>query len=324
MLWIAAVVSTLAAAWLAAGEAALASGAKPSFTVSPDGLLTPRFAKSKHDYAVRCQPHDTVLHVEGARGWRVRTGHGPFRRKSFDVKLHANSAKAVRVGFRKADGGGSSAYYVRCLPASFPEYSFHRDEPGGPEMFSLQLGGHYAAIFDRNGVPIYWYVASGEPDNFQVLPDGTIAFDPVDELSFQTGDYEIRTLTGRLLRVVRGAAGAAADIHEIQLLPNGNYLIGAQVNYPGVDTSAYGGSASSTVTGIQIQEQTPDGDVVWTWSSQDHIGLEETGRWWDNPALDNQPYDIGSLELGRSRGQAPPAALLPSPRRRLRDRSSNR
>ncbi len=291
MMWAATALS-MALVCPAVSEAASAADERPSFTVSPGDSLPPRFAKAKHDYAVRCLPHETVLHVEGASGWRARVGHGPFRPGSFDQKLHANSEKAVSVGFRKAGGGGRSAYYVRCLPGDFPEYSFRRDAPGGPGLFSLQLGSRYAAIFDRNGVPIYWYVASGEPDNFQVLPDGTIAFDPVDVLSFQTGDYEVRTLTGRLLRVVSGAAGAAADIHEIQLLPNGNYLIGAQVNYSGVDTTPYGGSANSTVTGIQIQELTPDGDLVWSWDSRDHIGLEETGRWWDTPALDNQPYDV--------------------------------
>ena len=123
------------------------------------------------------------------------------------------------------------------------------------------------------------------------MTDGTIAFDPVDQASLQTGDYEIRTLRGRLLRVVRGAGGATADIHEIQLLPNGNYLIGAQVEYQD-DVTAYGGSPSSTVIGIEIQEITPDGDLVSSWDSRDHIGLEETGRWWDQSILDNEPYDV--------------------------------
>ena len=88
-----------------------------------------------------------------------------------------------------------------------------------------------------------------------------------------------------------GAGGATADIHEIQLLPNGNYLIGAQVEYQ-ADATAYGGSPTSTVIGIEIQEVTPDGDLVSSWDSRDHIGLEETGRWWDQSILDNEPYDI--------------------------------
>jgi hypothetical protein len=284
------VIAIAALAWAAFGSSASASARSPSFSVQPKGLMQPDFAKRKHDYAVRCQPKVTELRVEGAKGWRIRIGHGSFQRRDIVRKLHANSEAATNVAFRKANGKRRT-YHLRCLPGDFPAFSFDREAPGGPKLFSMQLGGHYAAIFDRNGVPVWWYRASGEPDNFQVLSDGTLAFDPVDEASFQTGDYEIRTLKGRLLRVVRGAHGAVADIHEIQLLPNGNYLIGAQVKYQ-ADTSAFGGSADSTVLGIQIQELTPDGDLVWHWESRGHIGLDETGRWWDNQILDDQPYDI--------------------------------
>ena len=56
--------------------------------------------------------------------------------------------------------------------------------------------------------------------------------------------------------MVRGAEGATADIHEIQLLPNGNYLIGAQVEYQ-ADATAYGGSPSSTVIEGPSSDRTP-------------------------------------------------------------------
>ena len=167
--------------------------------------MQPDFAKRKHDYAVRCQPKVTELSVEGTKGWRIRVGHGPFQRRDIVKKLHANSQAATNVAFRRTNGKQLRTYHLRCLPGDFPAFSFDRDAPGGPKLFSMQLGRRYAAIFDRNGVPVWWYRASGEPDNFQVLPDGTLAFDPVDEASFETGDYEIRTLKGRLIRVVRGA-----------------------------------------------------------------------------------------------------------------------
>ena len=41
----------------------------------------------------------------------------------------------------------------------------------------MQLFSRWAVVFDRNGAPVWWYRASGEADNFQILPDGTIAFD---------------------------------------------------------------------------------------------------------------------------------------------------
>ena len=283
-------LAVLVAIVAATASAGSASAARPSFDVGSAKAMTPKYRFDRHDYGVRCGPEADRLNIDGARGWRTRVGSGRFHGGDRTVRLRKRSARETRVTFRKRASGKTSTYHVRCLPRTFPDYSFRRIAPGGPKLFAMQLGYRWAAIFDRNGAPVWWYRASGEPDNFQILPDGTIAFDPVDQADFQTGDYEIRTLRGRLLRVIRGANGAAADIHEIQLLPNGNYLIGAQVKYK-ADATAYGGSADSTVIGIEIQEITPDNELVSRWSSRDHIGLEETGRWWDVPILDNEPYD---------------------------------
>ena len=70
-----------ALAWATFGSCASASARSPSFSVQPEGLLQPDFAKRKHDYAVRCQPKVTELRVEGAKGWRIRVGRGPFQRR---------------------------------------------------------------------------------------------------------------------------------------------------------------------------------------------------------------------------------------------------
>ena len=37
---------------------------------------------------------------------------------------------------------------------------------------------------------------------------------------------------------------------------------------------------------------TPSGQLVWRWNTYDHISLAETGRWWNAPPTDQQPYDI--------------------------------
>jgi hypothetical protein len=270
---------------------AAAAGVRPSFDVNAQGAMTPAFRFDRHDYAVRCRPDANRLIVDAAPRWESQIGGGGYSAGNRRVYLRRHSTHETRVTFRNQASGATSTYHVRCLPRTFPDYSFHRFAPGGPRLFAMQLGYRWAAIFDRNGAPVWWYRASGEPDNFQILPDGTVAFDPVDQADFQTGDYEIRTLRGRLLRVIRGANGAAADIHEIQLLPNGDYLLGAQVEYQ-ADATAYGGSADSTVIGIEIQEVKPNGDLVSSWSSRGHIGLAETGRWWNVPILDDEPYDI--------------------------------
>lgn len=276
-----------------------AAAAKPSFEGGKGYQVEPRFGWSSRDYVTTCTDRALVLRIDGRPGWRTKLpGLSPA---SGDVTYTAGAraGRGVDVTFRRKRDGYERDFHVRCLPHDFPDYSFRRVAPGGPKLFSMQLGYHYAAIFNRDGVPVWWYKADGEPDNVQVLSDGTVTYDPVDEASLQTGDYEVRTLKGRLLRVIRGANGTTADVHDIQLLPNGNYLIGTQAEYQ-EDISAYGGPADATVIGAEIQEITPDGDLVSTWRSRDHIGLEETGRWWDRDILEINGYDVvhwNSVEL---------------------------
>jgi hypothetical protein len=281
-----------ATALLAVGLApAEAAATRPSFKVVPQGFEESRFNWKQRDYVARCAGVETAIRVKGAAGWTARVGSGPFRAGGFQKLISTAAGKRTTVEFRDEDQK-TRRYYLRCLPVDFPEYEYARVRAGGPKHFSIQLPNRYGAIFDRHGVPVWWYQADGEPDNIQVLDDKTVTFDPVDQIAYQTGDYEIRTLGGRLLRVVRGANGASADIHEILLRPNGNYVIGAQVVRGGVDTTAFGGSANSSVIDVAIQEQTPAGDLVYSWNSGDHTTVAETGRWWNFPLLDPQPYDV--------------------------------
>ncbi len=145
---------------------------------------------------------------EGSPAGKRRWARGAFARATSPSRSPSGPGSETTVSFRRLGHGGSRLYHLRCLPAGFPAYEFDRSAAGGPKFFAVQLADHYAAIFDRNGVPVWWYEASGEADNFQVLADKTITFDPVDEISFQTGDYEVRSLRGKLIRTIRGANGA--------------------------------------------------------------------------------------------------------------------
>ena len=71
-----------------------------------------------------------------------------------------------------------------------------------------------------------------------------------------------------------------ANPHDLQLLGNGNYLVGAWVKQSHVNTRAYGGSRDTDVANAELQEVSSDGQLLWDWKSQDHISLAETGRHW--------------------------------------------
>ena len=77
--------------------------------------------------------------------------------------------------------------------------------------------------------------------------------------------------------------GMTTDLHDFQILPNGNALMVSYPVRPGTtDLSPYvGPSQNTTLIDSEIQEVTPNGTLVWSWNTKDHIPLSETGqRWW--------------------------------------------
>lgn len=267
-----------------------AEAKKPSIEALSMGFEGSKFSVGQHQYVARCEAQTGRLRVRGAPGWRVRTGPSGFHGGGGSKKLVARPGKRTTVSFRRGKHGRIRSYDVRCLPSHFPEYSFRRAAPGGPRYFAVTLGDNYGAFFDRYGVPVWWYRSNGgTPTNLQVLADQTVAFDP--SIGATGTQYEIRTLSGRLVHKPVGGEGEKPDIHDIQVLDNGNYLIGLSDEYT-ANTSAYGGTADSQVSGLKLEEVKPNGKVVWEWSSRDHIDLAETGRWWDFVESLGEPYDI--------------------------------
>ena len=84
---------------------------------------------------------------------------------------------------------------------------------------------------------------------------------------------EERRLDGSLVRTIQApsAVGGNLQNHELQLLPNGDYLFIADVQRGPVDLSPYGGSATANITDNVIEEIAPDGSLVWSWSAMDHL-----------------------------------------------------
>lgn len=285
--------ATLAVVLLAATGAS-ARAARPAFATGPAGAeLIPAFSWSDRDYVVRCDSQPSLaIDVAGAPHWRTRVSRTESQPGSFSVERRLSPGDAFTVTFRRSGSSRGTHFHVRCLPADYPNYDFERIRPGGVRFFGTQIGP-YATIFDSDGAPIWWADSAASPNNVEVLPDGTVAWDPVDPVADVAGIYEIRSLSGRVLRTV-STPGATTDLHELLLLPNGNYLLGGRVTEHHIDTSPYGGPADTDVRGIEVQEVTPKGKVVWKWDSSDHIAVSETPqRWWDSFILKgNPPYDI--------------------------------
>ena len=276
--------AVLAALALAAPAPAVAE--VPEISVQPARALTSGFDWSQSDYALRCNGASVRLSVRGAAGWRASVQGGPARRGSFSRRVAARPG--VRTSITFAKGQARRRFHLRCLPEAFPAYRYRRLRPGGPAFLFVQMKRQYAAILDRNGVPVWWYKAGGLPHNFSLLRRGVVTFAPgFGDMQF--APYELRTLTGRLLGVV-GPPDGEIDVHEILALANGNYMVARRVPRE-VDTTPFG-PADATVVDIELEEVTPGGEVVWRWSSAEHIDPAETGRWWLAPNLAAPPYDL--------------------------------
>jgi Arylsulfotransferase (ASST) len=255
------------------------AGADVSFRVP--GLF-PRFSPRVHDYVVRCYDGPVRVRVHAHGAWRAAIGNDPLRRGDFRETVPLSSGRAFAITTKRRRRAHRHHYHVRCLPGDFPTYSFTRHGPVSPRFFSVDEAyfpptftgsdRQYAIIFDNHGVPIWWYHAPAVSP--RVLSNGTILW-----FDFTPAKFQIHRLDGSLVRTL-GTVDQLTNLHDLQLLGNGDYLAGSSVPQSHVDTSAYGGSSDATVKNTELQQVSPGGKLVWDWKSQDHISLAETGRWW--------------------------------------------
>jgi hypothetical protein len=261
------------------GGSAAASPAK--FTISTTPPIVPAFSKSIHDYAVRCADDPTTTLTASGGNGQVTVG-GESLTEPVNMALPLVADQAVDVT------SGTNTYVIRCLPSDFPTYN--AVVSGQPQANGyLVTIGTYTVAFDTDGVPVWWFdepgatpppYLTGNPIDAKFLSPTTIAWNDANN------EYQVRGLDGSLQDIVGGASIPLND-HDLQLLPNGNYLGIEYVtrNCPVdptqcVDLSSWGLSSQATITDCVIVEVTPQHQVVWSWSVADHIDVAvENANW---------------------------------------------
>jgi arylsulfotransferase ASST len=258
-----------------------------TFSTTPS--LYPDFLPNIKDYVVRCNDAPVTVQGHTSGDWEAQAGDYPFLSGDFVEVVPLSAGQAFTITVRRVGSSEVYSYHVRCLPDDFPTYSFTRQGSVSPKYFSVNQeystsGSRYGIIFDNHGVPLWWYPAPAR--GIGVLPDRNLLWanrfaDPAS--------WEIHRLDGSLVRTVTGVGHGTND-HDLQLLGNGDHLLGAYVRQSHVDTSAYGGSSDATVVTTELQQVSPDGQLLWDWNSQGHISLAETGHRW--PWAVKNGYDI--------------------------------
>jgi len=286
-----AVLASAAALGILAGGAAAKPSTTPQPQVSTDPSLFPTFNQSVSDYVVRCQPSNQVeVSVSTPPNTKASVDGGPQRKGNFTETVSLNAGQSFDVTFT-APRKTATKYFIRCLPSDFPAFTASRNGSTQAEWYAVTpnlssapsgTSRQYAAFFDNNGVPVWWMKSSGSsvPLDAKLLPNGHVAWLRFFGSGGPTGAEEY-TLSGSTVRTL-DTVGSGADHHDIQLLPNGNYLIGRYFTRSGVDMSACGGSTSRNLIDNEIQELTPSGAQVWSWRASDHIPFSEVTAAWES------------------------------------------
>lgn len=250
-------------------------------TASPS--LFPLFDPAVSDYAVRCDPATPVhLDVNPPANTSVSVAGRPPQSGAFSADVQRNVGQSFTIVSTTA--GVASTYYVRCLPSDFPTWTTTRGGPTQAQWYVVQplSATPYLAIFDNNGVPVWWRKSDAPVTFFTYFSNGDVAW------TRQSGaPAEERRLDGSLVRLI-DSAPAGNDFHELQLLANGHYLIAANRQRT-VDLTSIGGPANASITDPVIEEVTASGSVAWSWDTYDHIPVTETRPEW---AGNQSPYDL--------------------------------
>ena len=286
-------------------------------TTSP--ALFPAFNPAVTDYVIRCDQSSPVLvNIDTPSGTSVSVAGQPAQSGTFTAQVTRDVGRASPSCPPRRPR--TSTYYIRCLPADFPTWTSAHTGTTQAEWYVVNPNSldpnaqRYVAIFDTNGVPVWWRAASVSFATY--FANGDVAWTaggrPAQE----------RRLDGSLVRVI-DTVGARNDFHELQRLANGHYLMAANVSRSGVDLTSIGGPASATIVDPVIQELTPAGTLVWSWSTLDHIPVSESDPQWRDQA-NQPPYDVYHFNCDRSRRHRSRHRLLPSPRCRVRHRQGDR
>jgi arylsulfotransferase ASST len=276
------VTAGLALAACGCGDHSTAAAAQgPKITASP--ALRPAYSAGVPDYTVRCKRGTPVtVHASIPPGQSVSVDGQPSAQGSLeqDVSLDVGQAFTITVN-------GSETHNVRCAPSDLPAWRVERH--GTPVSQFIALAPterekqpprppHYNIIADDHGVPVWWKrEPNGVPTDTTVLPDGTVIWGLLNG-PFSEAAWTHVKLDGTELRQL-DTVGVHADHHYFEVLPNGNHLMIAYRPRRHIDLRRYGGPRDVTVFDGQAQELTPEGQLVWSWSTKNHVRLGETDAW---------------------------------------------
>lgn len=173
------------------------------------------------------------------------------------------------------------------VPSAFPPLTITVPANGTGEGYlfmspfpAVITASLYLIILDDSGQPVYYKQEPNTVQDFTKQPNGSLTF-------YMTSKFYVMDNSYTITDSYQGGNGYTLDMHDFQILPNGDALF-LIYNSQTIDMSQFvpGGQVTATVTGCIIQEQAPDKTVVFQWSSWDHFFITDTTISLTDPRID--------------------------------------
>jgi hypothetical protein len=130
----------------------------------------------------------------------------------------------------------------------------------------------YIMIIDNNGNPLFAQKTTGGVYDFKPQPNGTLSY-----YDIKMDGYYILDDNYNLIDSIRCLNGIETDIHELRILPNGNYLIlGFDTHKVDMSQIVEEGKTSATIVSYVIQEIDKNKNVIFEWKAWDHFDITDS------------------------------------------------
>ncbi len=153
-----------------------------------------------------------------------------------------------------------------------------------PFYWTESTVGSYLLIMDRQGKLVYYQSMADALDawDFKVQPNGMLTYYDQKDSTVYVMDSHYKVVD-----TYQAADGYSADLHDFQLLPNGNALL-MIYDAETIDMRKYvwNGRSDAVVTGLVIQELDTSKNVIFEWRSWDHFSLRDSVAHLTDPNID--------------------------------------
>ena len=163
---------------------------------------------------------------------------------------------------------------------SFPDYTVTINNNAAPgQMFWSNQDDSFPestncflAITENNGSLVWARDVDASGHDFKINYNGYMTF-----FRFSTNYWVVMDSNYNYIDSFTAENGYFYYLnpHDIALYPDGHAII-LIADKLTMDLTAYGGKSNAKVTGVVIQEQDANHDVVWEWSGWDHLFIDET------------------------------------------------